>query len=165
MDLKELKIVPPEGMEYYIENGEVRFREIKKSLTYDDISYNLFYGKKHHYISSSNVEKPIEAECGTIVNYDWPARCTSKKQAQKLLAINKLMNVAKYLNGDWKPDWNDNDKGKYFVLMDYYNNNMIVDCNTSFMYNTVYFKSKELAQQAIDILGEETIKLALSTDW
>ena len=29
----------------------------------------------------------------------------------------------------------------------------------------VEVKSEEFAQQAIDILGEETIKLALSTDW
>nr|DAY73308.1 MAG TPA: hypothetical protein [Caudoviricetes sp.] len=29
----------------------------------------------------------------------------------------------------------------------------------------VHFKTLYLAQQAIEILGEETIKLALSTDW
>lgn len=133
IDIKDLKIVPPEGMEYYIENGEVRFREIKKNLTYDDISYNLFYAKRHHYISSSNVEKPIEAECGTIVYYNWPARCTSEKQSKKLLAINKLMNVAKYLNGDWKANWSDNDKGKYFILIDCYNN-ITIDCNTCYIY-------------------------------
>lgn len=160
---KDLKIIPPEGMEYYIENGEVRFREIKKNLTYDDISYNLFYGTRHHYISSSNVEKPIEAECGTIVYYNWPARCTSKKQAQKLLAINKLMNVAKYLNGDWKPNWSDNIQKKYYISI------ATDNINIDFMFNTccfdVCFKSKELAKQAIDILGEETIKLALCTDW
>lgn len=163
---KDLKIVPPEGMEYYIENGEVRFREIKKNLTYDDISYNLFYGKVHHYISSSNVEKPIEAECGTIVYHNWPARCTSKKQAEKLLAINKLMNVAKYLNGDWKPNWNNNNKEyKYYIWYLPINNNLAI-CNTiSKCTSIVFFKSKELAQQAIDILGEETIKLALCTDW
>jgi hypothetical protein len=31
--------------------------------------------------------------------------------------------------------------------------------------NDIYFKSKELAQQAIEILGEETIKLALCTNY
>lgn len=165
MDIKDLKIVPPEGMEYYIENGEVRFREIKKNLTYNDISYNLFYGKVHHYISSSNVEKPIEAECGTIVYYNWPARCTSKKQAEKLLAINKLMNVAKYLNGDWKPNWDDSNELKHYICYYLYNNTIVIGTTCNTCSDIVYFKSKELAQQAIEILGEETIKLVLCTDW
>lgn len=31
-----------------------------------------------------------------------------------------------------------------------------------FSFGTPYFKSKDLAKQAIEILGEETVKLALS---
>lgn len=26
-------------------------------------------------------------------------------QIEKILAINQLMNIAKYYNGDWEPDW------------------------------------------------------------
>lgn len=158
METNNLTIIPPEGMEAYQEGNKIKFRPIKKELTYINIARELFDGKDVWRVVNCNIDKYKNTP-----NWDFYTNCTSKKQAQKLLAINKLMNVAKYLNGDWKPNWNDNGKGKYFILMDY--NNMIVDCNTSYIYNTVYFKSKELAQQAIDILGEETIKLALCTDW
>lgn len=163
MNIKDLKIVPPEGMEYYIENGEIRFREIKKNLTYDNISYNLFYDKVHYYISSYNVKNLIKTEYGAIVYHDWPARCTSKKQAEKLLAINKLMNVAKYLNNGWSPDWNDIKEDKYYISS--VNNNIGISRTIDICSLEIYFETKELAQQAIEILGEETIKLALSTDW
>ena len=160
---KDLKIVPPEGMEYYIENGEVRFREIKKNLTYNDIAKELFENNKTCYIDIfGNVKYSDEAEFNCIEAHN----CTSEKQAQKLLAINKLMNVAKYLNGDWKPNWNDNNNEyKYYIWYLPINNSLAIDSTISNCTSVVFFKSKELAQQAIDILGEETIKLALSTNW
>ena len=89
--------------------------------------------------------------------------CTSKKQAEKLLAINKLMNVAKYLNGDWQPNWDYQHEKKYYI---YVENKQTKICYTdTVQYNNIYFKSVELTQQAIEILGKETIRLALSTDY
>lgn len=161
MDLKELKIVPPEGMEYYIENGEVRFREIKKNLTYNDIAEILFkYNETYYNDAFANIKHAKE----TLGNYYNANNCTSKKQAQKLLAINKLLNVAKYLNGDWKPDWNSTSEKKYYIFIND-NHDVVISDNTVYCYSITYFKTFKLVQQAIEILGEETIKLALSTDW
>lgn len=160
MDIKDLKIIPPEGMEYYIENGEIRFREIKKNLTYNDIAKELFENNKTYYTDAfSNIKRAN----GAYDNYWQANNCTSEKQVKKLLAINKLINVAKYLNGDWQPDWNDGKQKKYYISI------VINDIKIDFMFNNrcsdIYFKSKELTEQAINILGEESIKLALSTDW
>lgn len=72
------------------------------------------------------------------------------------------MNVAKYLNGNWQPDWNNYKEPKYYICISESLGEYIIYCdNISF----VYFKTEELAKQAIDILGKETIKLALCTDW
>lgn len=75
------------------------------------------------------------------------------------------MNVAKYLNGDWKPNWKDLDEHKYYIR--YYEAPHSLQIGEAFVIysDIVYFKSSKLARQAIEILGEETIKLALSTDW
>ena len=95
-----------------------------------------------------------------------PINCTSKKQAEKLLAINKLMNVAKYLNGDWKPNWDNDKEYKYWIgVKECYSKELYIEHSSSFSFSFTYFKSEELAKQAIEILGEETINLALSTDW
>lgn len=162
-EVNEIKINIPKGMEVYLENNTIKFRSIKKS-TYEDIAKELFYKKDSYYIDSNGNINNTNIKNINCVNCF--TNCTSEKQAKKLLAINQLMTVVKYLNGDWQPNWNNHCEGKYFISMDYYDNEMIItDCNTRYTYTTFCFKSKELAQQAIEILGEETIKLVLCTDW
>ena len=164
MDINNLKIIPPEGMEYYIENGEIRFRR-KHSL--DDVYNNLFCNAEMYFVNDFGwVGKRLENN--DPFDYEdytqYRSNCTSERQAQKLLAINELMNVAKYLNDGWKPDWNNGLEEKYYL---YINNGNKLCVYYIYGYNKgpVYFKSEELARQAIEILGEETIKLALCTDW
>lgn len=161
MEEKELKIQIPEGYEIDKENSTfecIKFK--KKELTYNDIAEKLF---KENYAFFINSYGQIE---GTYIKdaYLAPNNYTSKKQAEKLLAINKLINVAKYLNGDWTPDWNDCGQNKYYLYLSN-STNIYVSIVTSMSSNIVYFETRELAEKAIKILGEETIKLALSTDY
>lgn len=158
--LNEIKIDVPEGMEYYIENNIIKFRPIKKELTYDDIVKELFKYKKTYYIDIfCNIRSIDKAD----ISYKDINNCTSEKQLKKLLAINQLMNVAKYLNRDWQPDWNNDREYKYYLYVS--DNEIQIDYMRCRCSNIVYFKSKELAQKTIDILEEETIKLALCNDW
>lgn len=158
--INEIKIDVPEGTEAYLENNIIKFRTIKKELTYDDIAKELFKDKKTYYTDAYCNIKSID---GADVNYYDANNCTSEKQLKKLLAINQLMNVAKYLNKDWQPNWDNINQHKYCI---YIYNNIITASRVTINYsNIVYFKSEELARQAIDILGEETIKLTLCADW
>lgn len=155
---KELKIVPPEGMEYYIEDDTVKFRP--KIITYQDVAKELFkngayYAGVRNGVNSGYDKSPNLEEKGLY--------SISRKQLDKLVAINQIMNVAKYLNKDWKPDWNNKQENKYYIQKD--NNTIVVSYVRYNCFDSVYFKSKELVEQAIEILGEETIKLALCTDW
>ena len=158
--INEIKIDVPEGIEAHLENNTIKIRPVKKELTYRDIAKKLFKDKETYYPDAYCNIKFIDATNASCYDAN---NCTSEKQLKKLLAINQLMNVAKYLNGDWQPDWNNNQKSKYYIFI--YNGK--IDISNTALSNCleVYFKSKELAQQAIDILGEETIKLALCTDW
>lgn len=156
METKEFKIQVPEGYEIDKENSTfecIKFKPIKKVLTYGDVAEELFKDRlKYCHIFKVKEEWAIH-------------ECTSQRQAEKLLSINKLLNVAKYLNGEWLPNWKEADEKKYFIYIcprDCYTS---VKSATVHMSDIVYFKSEELARQAIEILGEETIKTALSTDW
>jgi len=132
-----------------------------KVICYDDVAKALFFNKKFFYIDYDG------GVCGTPPlgpGYADPNNGTSEKQLKKLLAINKLMNVAKYLNGNWKPDWNDGEEVKYYIEINNYDTlkiNGVVFANGEI----VYFKNEDTARKAIKILGEDTIRLALSTDW
>lgn len=156
---KEIKITVPKGYEIDKENSTfecIKFK--KKQLTYEDVAKKLFTCKECFYPDIVGIVRYI-SNLGT--GYDQPNNCTSRKQAEKLLAINKLMNVAKYLNDGWEPDWDNISEYKYFI-----NGNLGICQNCMFPSGiNVYFKTENLAKQAIEILGEETIKLALCTDY
>lgn len=159
METNNLTIIPPEGMEWYQDGDKIKFRPIEK-LTYDSIAYNLFYRKSTYRINSLDA-----IICGISNNYMLSQNCTSVKQAKKLLAINKLMNIAKYLNGNWKPNWDNIEEDKFYIRYNQASHTLQVGTASILYSDIVYFKSEKLAQQAIEILGEETVKLALSTDW
>lgn len=113
---------------------------------------------KGHYHTDDN---------GDICFVDWindcPNNASTKHQLECILAKNKLANTAKYLNGDWKPGETKSGHFDAYVLYvtpnkDYIGCIKIHQCAHN---SNVLFKSQELAYQAIKILGEDVIKLAL----
>lgn len=130
MEIKnnQLTIDIPEGMEIDIENsdlakGIVRFKQ-SSTITYEDIADTLKLGKN----------------CKSII--------VSESNAYKLINLSRLMNIAKYYNGDWKPDWSDQNKYKYYII--YNGNTYTVDYSWTAIYNNIYFKNKKDAQAVID---------------
>ena len=85
--------------------------------------------------------------------------------ADKVNAIVMLLEVAKFLNKDWKPDEAD---GKLWAIgIEKYNKTIMpVEVGAyDFRTEIVYFRTDQLAQQAIQILGEDTVRLALTTEY
>ena len=129
MEIKnnQLTIDIPEGMEIDLENsdlakGIVKFK--KKDITYENVEDALKLGKN----------------CKSII--------INESNASKLVASSKLMNIAKYYNKDWKPDWNNSDKSKYYIR--YNTGTYAVDCNYTYNYGNIFFKNKKDAQAVID---------------
>lgn len=133
---------------------------LKPTLTYGGMTKELF---KNGAWQVAGREYPSEFVFNEGANEHYFLNCTSEKQGQKLLAISRLLNVAKYLNGDWKPDWEDCRQGKYGI--DITDGDITVTHTATYQTSIVYFRTQELAEQAIQILGEETIILALTTDY
>lgn len=161
MEAKEIKIIPPKGYEIDKENSTfecIKFK--KKSLTYEYVAEKLF---RHNVVYFTDGHGAIHNTASLSDFYVDAINATSEKQLEKLLAINKLMNVAKYLNGNWKPDWSNEREHKFYIGIE--EKEIYVNDTDTNNESFCYFKCPALAQQAIDILGEDTIRLALSTDW
>lgn len=159
MNTKEIKITVPEGYEIDKENSTfecIKFK--KKGLTYEDVAEKLFKGKKTYFLGTMADINNFTADEQRIYDAN---NATSKKQLQRLSAINKLMNVAEYLNGDWKPDWKNVNQHKWTIKWDNLNCTFDTSYWLTCQTGTVCFKTPDLALQAIDILGEEEVKLAL----
>ena len=157
--MKQITITVPDNCELKQNGNTYTIVEKEKKLTYNDVAEKLFGSRKDiHYIGEYGEIFKTKAKRIYDLN-----NCTSEKQAKKLLAINKLMNVAKYLNGNWQPDWGKNTECKYYINI--HNEQLEVAFNIWVYDVGIYFKSEACAKQAIEILGEEIIKLALCTDY
>lgn len=134
MEIKnnQLTIDIPEGMEIDLENsnlakGVVKFKP--KSLTYEDISQAL----------------PTDYGSLVVPNHNIP----------KLLAISKLMDIAKYFNGDWEYSTNV-DKCGYMIAydkttMEPYSYQIVnINSNTDMYFGNIMFKNEADAQYVID---------------
>ena len=132
MENNQLTIDIPEGMEIDLENsnlakGIVKFKQ--SIITYEDVEDTL---------------KLCISYKSIMVN---------KNNVSKLVTLSKLMNIAKYYNGDWKPDWNNSYKPKYYIR--YNTNTYVVDCSYTYNYGNIFFKNKE---DAIAVINNPNFK-------
>ena len=130
MEIKnnQLTIDIPEGMEIDLENSDLAkgIVKFKNKIIYRDVEDTLKLGKN----------------CKSII--------INESNASKLVALSKLMNIAKYYNGDWKPDWSNIDKYKYYIIYNGSNNTYTIADNSIYNYSNIYFKNWEDAQAVID---------------
>lgn len=126
-------------------------------ITYDDICKALFFKNKIYWAYKDG----IDSDMASPSNYKDVDNCTSEAQVKRLIAFNKLQNIAKYLNGDWKPNFRDNSKKwsirKYICYG--------TQCSIELNEGNVYFKSADLADEAIRLMGKESLDDLFSTDW
>lgn len=158
MTNKEIKITVPEG--YEIDKANSTFECIKfkrKSLTYGDIE--------------AIITKEGARGC---INAWWFEGCTSrtsvgtsfvscKQNLEQLLAFNQLMHVAEYLNGLYL-NWDDKHQDKWLIYYDHDEGALDFTCCCHLQSSSAYFDSEAHAKQAIEILGEDTIKCALGVN-
>ena len=129
-----------------------------KELTYEDVAYSLFLEKISFYpgVGGAIWSSFFDSKTQCVTD---PDNAPTKNQVKQLFALNMLYNVAYYLNEGWEPDWSNIQQKKYWIIRDGEKNTIEVTINISIHHvGGVYFKSKELAERAIKILGEAKIK-------
>ena len=129
MEIKDNKLIIdiPKGMEIDLENsnlakGIVKFK--KKDITYDDI---------------------LQAYATDFGGIRVPNHCIDK-----ILAISRLMNIAKYYNGDWEPDWNNSEEPKYYIYYCNNNDEYKLSFTTNVNWGDIYFRFRDNTQSVID---------------
>lgn len=129
-----------------------------KPITYDEVIKELYYGKTAYWVGSTRISYAITNEN----SYNDINNCASEAQCKRMVAFNKLQNIAKYLNKGWKPNFCIGDK-KWGIIKEEEGFSpkyirMINDAN-------IYFRDKDLANEAIRLMGEESLNDLFSTDW
>ena len=132
MEIKnnQLTIDIPEGHIIDVEHsdlskGIIKFK--KNDITYKDIEDAL------------NLEENLTGVAANVNN------------VAKLSAIDKLINIATYYNKGWKPDWNNSEECKYYILFNNNNENgYSIEYRLKMNYGSIFFKNEEDAQAVID---------------
>lgn len=151
IEFNHVRIIPPEGYEIDKENSTFEHIVFKKKCadSYESILEGLFHIQDYVYGENPgricNFEKFVKNNTNTIV-------LNKKENYQRIVALTKLINVAEYLNQGKKSN-------AYLIYID--SSNKIRFCPSPNIYGQVCFNTESLARTAVDILGEETIKLAL----
>ena len=153
----------PDGLTFFFnEEGKLMVQKAPgdkngEPITYDDVLKELYYKKTAYWVRSKNIEEGVIRD-----SYNDIDNCTSMVQAKRVVAFNKLQNIAKYLNKGWKPNFCIGDK-KWGIIKEgegfspkYIR--MINDAN-------IYFRDKDLANEAIRLMGEDSLNDLFSTDW
>lgn len=97
METKELKVQAPEGYEIDKENSTfecIRFKPIKKNITYEDVCNKLFEKNSGYSI---NQYGKIDNFCLASHRFD-ANNAPEGQQLKRLLALNQLLNIAEYYN-------------------------------------------------------------------
>lgn len=152
----------PDGLTFFFnEEGKLMVQKAPgdkngEPITYDDICKELFFGKTAYWVYNNKIkEGVVNYSYNDIDNY------TSLAQAKRTLAFNKLQNIAKYLNDGWKPNFNGNQKNWNIIKDD---DTFVIMFTTTANKACVYFKTEELAKEAIRIMGEDSLNDLFSTD-
>lgn len=122
-------------------DAETHDAEEGKPITYDDICKKLFLD---------------------MIAYKKSVKCTTPAQVKRCDAFNKLQNIAKYLNNGWKPKFGCNEEN-WAIVKD--EEGLVPRYNQRTNDGSVYFKSKDLVNEAIRLMGEESLNDLFSTDW
>lgn len=128
-----------------------------KPITYDDICKKLFFNKTAYWVRGKNIEEGVIRE-----SYNDSDNCTSVAQVKRVVAFNKLQNIAKYLNKGWKPDFCSIEK-KWCIVKD--RGSFSTRYNQEINDASVYFKNEDLANEAIRLMGDESLNDLFSTNW
>lgn len=127
-------------------------------ITYDDVLKELYYEKTAYWVGSINIKHTTTGE-GT---YNDISNCASEAQCKRMVAFNKLQNIAKYLNKGWKPDFPGSNN--YTICKNHAGGYSLLG-NHKCQAGAIYFRTEDLANEAIRLMGEESLNDLFSTDW
>lgn len=122
----KLVIDIPKGMEVDVEKSDLKAGIIafkKKEISYADV-LSALAGKG---VCPADIKVP-------------------EMIAGKIIALARLMTIAKYYNGDWKPDWNSQEYKHNIMRTSEYG----ITSSSNYNEGAIYFKNKEDAQAVID---------------
>ena len=118
-------------------------------MTLNEIMKALYFKREAYFIDMFGKVKHNQTTLYSDRN-----NCVSEKHIERWLYMNDLLNVSMYLNEGWTPEWENSQQLKYIICS---KDNKFVVTETAYPISFTYFKSKDLAEEAINIIVEKEL--------
>lgn len=174
-----VEIPTPEGFQVFIsEDGKPMIRkkaeaktshecfgeddddEYEEPSTYDEIAEEMYFNKPM-FFSTGMDTKSITCRSRELARQ--PDNCTSEAQVKRLIAYGKLLNIAKYLNKGWTPDYR-GEAPKWYIIKNTDNGFSVGSC-IHYQYGIIEFHTMADASKAIELMGEESLNDLFNTNY
>nr|DAX84177.1 MAG TPA: hypothetical protein [Caudoviricetes sp.] len=158
--------------EELIKQFDVKLQQLRNefisNLEDDKKEFELSYPRDEHwvyYVDSDNGEiLDVNYTANNTIDrflfehgYYFNTREEVEQHLKECKLLFKLYQWAKLKNDGWVPDWNNTDENKYFIKI--YVKDKDFWINSSYTCTTFsklpFFKSQKIAQECIDIFGDE----------
>ena len=120
------------------------------------------YDEKYYFLTSyADIDITIWAndapdKCKYAIGNCFRTHEEAEFAVEKLKVIAELKRFAQEHNE--KIDWNNSCKKKYYIYYDYSTKTIACNFKQYTRMSTIYFSSREIAQQAIDTIGADRLK-------
>ena len=171
MNIEELNLEYKTKMDALMEEYKTKVKEItdeEEPFIKDGQGYfviNARFRISKFFYKDDKVDK-VNLECGDCYPFTDENEKEVYKEVKLIAERRKLqseMEMFARLNDKGEIDWNDGRQSKYYLYIDYTENNITkgyVLCSRHF--NTVYFTSKKVAQKALEKFGDRIRELYIN---
>ena len=81
-------------------------------MTLNDIMKSLYFKKEAYFVDMFG-----KVKCNQTTLYNDRNNCSTREHIERWLLINDLLNVARFLNNTWSPNWDDDKEEKYIIVI------------------------------------------------
>ena len=157
-----------ELIKQYDEKAKALRDEFISKLEDDKKEFELSYPKDDHWVFC------VDSDTGEIISvyyavnnitdrflFEHGLYFETKEEAERYLKERKLLfkiyQDAKEKNEGWEPDWGSVFQEKYYIFYDYCRKELCTSFNnsTGAINKLPYFKTRKIAQECINLFGEE----------
>ena len=171
MNIEELRIEFNKEIDQIKAKYDEKFKALEKNQEEFELSYPANNSTVYYVDSGKN-----NVDCTWFCNADdhdvnkfengfyFKTKAEAERSRKERILLVKLRQWAKMKNEGWKPDWNNFSQRKFFVKYSSFSN--ALQSTTSSDYCSLsklpYFKSIEIAQECIDLFGDEILEVFIN---
>lgn len=171
MNLEELRIEFNKEIDQIKAKYDEKFKALEKNQEEFELTYPA-NDSTVYYVDSGNNEIDYTWFCKAD-DYDinkfetgfyFKTKAEAERSRKERILLVKLRQFAEMKNDGWRPNWDNRYEGKFSVSYLIEDKKLSTDCVAmiNHLIQLPYFKSREIAQECIDLFGDEILEVLIN---